>query len=412
MKETESQESLGPFEIIAKGYLKQFEFSDSDEEVADEVSKESSRGQYSTLDLENIRWDRFRQEKEYMQKKLLGVKLLPEVFNPEDSFFEYRSSNASSPEPDPFPEALSEPYCYMDLLELSQEKDWRQAVRKVPEERNVELIMDRLIEMERFQEDTSKLERKESLPSKRTTSQLEEKKGWTMDAAKPTERARNNLNKVGSQSKNCSSNCLKPACGGDCKPVVQSKGCLHCRGRHCKGQCTEYGYHLHVRQPRDVREKKPRPKSCASCSKSGTKVLNTLNANNIILGRPRSAFSTFSRVQQMRRSKQFARMSYTNENDGGLVSQRLKDLQLHAPMERESALDVAGRSAEALPRRARSARSHKGRDALLSGKAYNSQRRISITTEDCSTSAARCNSPALRAQSAKLRKRRVKSAKR
>ncbi|PIK47730.1 hypothetical protein BSL78_15399 [Apostichopus japonicus] len=332
MEETESQEGLGPFEIVAKGYLRQFtEVSESEEDDDDEVdySKEA-RNQYSTTDLENLKWDRFRQEKEYMQKKLLGVRLLPEVFNPEDSLFEYRSSNASSPEPDPFPETLSEPYCYMDLLELTQEKDWRQAVRKVPEEKDVELIMDRLIEMERFQEETSKTERRESLPSnKKTLSQLEEKKGWNADAAKPTERAQSNLSRKG-KSKNCSDDCLQPVCSGECIPIAESKGCPHCRGRQCRGQCTEYRYHLHVRRPREGNPTKPRPKSCVSCAKNGRKVLNR-QCEQRHPRSPRSAFSTFSSTQQMKRSKECTKMTYTNENGGGLVSQRLEQLQLSVP---------------------------------------------------------------------------------
>lgn len=406
--ENQEPEFSGPFEIVAKGFYQQLSDSSDSEDGIDLNAVTPPHNPYSTTDLENLRWERFRQEKQYMEKKLLGVRLLPEVFNPEDSMFEYRTSNASSPELDPFPEALSEPFCYMDLLELSAEEDWRKAVRKVPEELEEELIMDRLIEMERFQEETSKLERKESLPSKKGPSVLEEKKGWNSVAAKPTERAHNDLDQK-HKSKNCSENCLSVACAGNCsvKLEVPPKGCRHCYQNYCKGQCTEYGYHLHVRRPRDSLQKRPRPKSCHSCSKSGKKVLNTMNANNVILGRPRSAFSTFSSVQMT--NVKPSKMACTNESDGGLVSQRLRKLQLKAPMEKEKVNSTPSNGLA--PRRVKSARHLTGRDALLSGKSYHSQRKNSITTESCSTSAARCNSPSLRVQSAKYR-RRLKSAKR
>ena len=109
-----------------------------------------------------------------------------------------------------------------------------------------------------------------------------------------------------SRDKRCCNNCLQPACVGDC-PLKRhpSNVCDKCHQALCTGKCTETKYEQHMRQPREPSSSVPpkirRPKSCRSCQKKHNAAF--INANNVVLGRPSSAFSTFTRGKHSTKPK-------------------------------------------------------------------------------------------------------------
>ncbi|XP_071786045.1 uncharacterized protein [Asterias amurensis] len=320
--------------------------------------------------------------------------------------FQHRSSSAGKKKQEPYPEPLSEPYCYFDLLELSLLKeDWRHAVRTVPDGIEAQLI-DRLIEMERLQIASAELERGVRVATpKRVMSAMQIRKGWNTAASVPTERAQSALARP-RQSKNCSPACLQPLCSGTCETKQDSLahgGCHHCKQEYCQGSCTEFGYHLHIRQPRDeeVNIPPPRPKSCKSCNSRTSSRKSTINNNTVILGRPKSAFATFSSA------KQRSGKSKSISSEARSVSDQMAQLEL-------SSTPDAGGDKPARPKTAPgSSRSKpRGRNSMLPGKSFTSQRRHSLTDDPISTSAAKMNPKHMRIKSAKLKSKQKKVSKR
>ncbi|XP_022092028.1 uncharacterized protein LOC110980045 [Acanthaster planci] len=322
--------------------------------------------------------------------------------------FRYHSSSAGKKKQDPFPEALSKPYCYLDLLELSLLKeDWRHAIRAVPDGVEEKLI-DRLIEMERLQITSAEWEKSQRLaPPKRAASATQVRKGWNATAALPTERAQSALARS-RQSRNCSPDCLQPLCAGECKIKRDppSGGCCHCKQAYCQGSCTEFGYHLHIRQPRQAEEEEspPRPKSCKSCTTGRTSNRkSTANTNTAVLGRPKSAFATFSSARQMVRKPR------------PISAVALKASEDLANLELSSAVGASG-DQSSRPKTASSSSGSRlksrGRDSMLPGKSFTSQRRRSLTDEPISTSAAKMNPKPIRVKSAKLKAKQKSSNKR
>ncbi|XP_071497834.1 uncharacterized protein [Diadema antillarum] len=419
--------SLGPYDIVNDDY--KLDESDSDlgvsedlhSLVSDEV-EQSERRSIGSMDMDSSedeeeireRMERMRRHREKMKKKLMRLDLPPEVLSGNiDCMFPYSGSSAAKKKrQDPFADALSEPYCHMDLLELSMmDKDWRTIIRTAPDADDAAL-MERMIEMEKLQYQTAEWESQQSSPKRRSASALGLRKGWNDTAAIPTERAHSALAKP-KQSKNCCEECLQLVCAGDC-PNKNAAGrglCIHCRQPYCNGVCTEFGYHLHIRHARQEEKKKRRPKSCHTCRRSKTPN-NTINTNNIILGRPRSGFATYSssRVQSARAN----RMTVASTEGAEHVSDRMEKLGLSARKYADKSGDEGedereGKSdKKARPRTAGSRRQIRGRDALIAGKSFQSQRRFSLTEEPVSTTAASMNPRILRVRSAHYRTRKAR----
>ena len=264
----------------------------------------------------------------------------------------------------------------------------------------------RMIELEKLQANTAHWERCQGKGYNRPPSSLQVKKGWNADAAIPTERAQSALSKP-KQSKNCEEDCTQLACAGDCKSKGSGKRCPHCKQTFCNGMCTEYEYHLFVRTPREDDDYFPtRPKSCKSCCRSTTKntVKSTVNANTVILGRPKSAFATFSSARHQSAKPKALTVSQTPGAEQ--VSSDLAKLGLTAPDEKKE------NGVKERPHTAKAQSRPKGRDAILPGKSFQSQRRNSLTEDLVSTTACSMNSRAMRARSARMRaQKRCKSAK-
>lgn len=268
--------------------------------------------------------------------------------------------------------------------------------------------------MAKIQANTSHWEKCQGRGSAKPPSTYQTRKGWNADAAVPTERAHSALAKP-KQTKNCVEDCTQQVCAGECRlKDLAEKPCHHCRQIYCKGDCTEYDYHLFVRSERTDDDEMPnRPKSCRSCARYSAaaaaakttangavnSVKSTINANTVVLGRPKSAFATFSSAGHQTGKPRAIGVSQTAGAEK--VSDELARLGLSA-----------GGDVKQRPHTAKARLRPRGRDAIQPGKSYQSQRRNSLTDECVTTSAARMNPRAMRARSARARaQKRCQSAK-
>ncbi|XP_072013435.1 uncharacterized protein [Amphiura filiformis] len=409
----------GPFDIVneaekPKAAESEDEHSCDDGEVGDDedytddegnlVKRKSHRNE--TVDHDD---DVFVDESGYRIREPPDFDLSPEDLDVDDSSgqFSYNSSNMRRRKQDMIHEPLSHPFCHMDLLGLSEFKNWKKELKKVPEGLEEDL-MDRMIELAKLQANTAHWERCQGKGSSRPPSSLQVKKGWNADAAIPTERMHSALSKP-KQSKNCLEDCTQLACAGDCKNK-NGKKCPYCKQTFCNGACVEYDYHLFIRTPRDDDDVMPtRPKSCKGCCSSTSSKYNhvksTLNANSVVLGRPKSAFATFSSAKHQVGKPKALTVSQTAGAEQ--VSSDLARLGLKAPSEKQE----NGVKLKERPHTAKARVRLKGRDAILPGKSFQSQRRNSLTDDLISTTACSMNTRAMRARSARMRAQRCKSAK-
>ena len=263
-----------------------------------------------------------------------------------------------------------------------------------------------MIELEKLQANTAHWERCQGKGYNRPPSSLQVKKvGMLMQPYLQNEPKvlSLNLNRVKTVRKIAHNSLV----AGDCKSKGSGKRCPHCKQTFCNGMCTEYEYHLFVRTPREDDDYFPtRPKSCKSCCRSTTKntVKSTVNANTVILGRPKSAFATFSSARHQSAKPKALTVSQTPGAEQ--VSSDLAKLGLTAPDEKKE------NGVKERPHTAKAQSRPKGRDAILPGKSFQSQRRNSLTEDLVSTTACSMNSRAMRARSARMRaQKRCKSAK-
>ncbi|XP_055892290.1 uncharacterized protein LOC106069968 isoform X1 [Biomphalaria glabrata] len=141
-------------------------------------------------------------------------------------------------------------------------------------------MMDRLIEIERHQVKTEKWEAKRFKKQKRKNPLIKP------HFPKP-------------KDKRCCQACLQPACAGDC-PLKRARPdvCTLCRQQFCTGTCSETKYDQRMRLPREDTEIMPQSsinKACKTCQ--GQNNAKVINLTYVEVGRPNSAFITFSRGQ-------------------------------------------------------------------------------------------------------------------
>ncbi len=101
----------------------------------DEVKRQSPRKHTDDDDV-------FDDELEYRIREPPDFDLSPDDLNIEDSRFSFNSTNMHRKRQDSLQEPLSHPFCHMDLLGLSEFKNWKKELKKVPEGLE-EQVMDR-----------------------------------------------------------------------------------------------------------------------------------------------------------------------------------------------------------------------------------------------------------------------------
>ncbi|XP_006816624.1 uncharacterized protein LOC102809597 [Saccoglossus kowalevskii] len=369
----------GPFRTV-----KPSTWSDTESEKSDAAEKQEDNNE-----------DDERYERQKMQYKVQDF-IIPSDL--EDDDVDYNESNIEDEDDDEFSELLSVPFCNMDLFYLScLEDDWKDVIEDKPEG-DEEVIMDKLIELERLQWLTINWENDKQNKLKKSSNSKQKNGMERAQSAGPSTRFR---------SRNCAEDCMQPACAGDCpsKRVQSAKGCLHCKKKTCNGSCTEYGYHHFVRQPRsdsDDEMLRTRPKSCHSCTRKSTRA-NTINANNTVLGRPKSAYATFS-LSELYNVEPKSLGSCSRMNGAVQSAQQIVILPSHATSRSSTPTSTKTFSR---PSTAKSTTAHrpKGRDAVIPGKSYTSQRKNSIT-KLCDVNIVKMNS-----RPKSRRKRRPRTAK-
>ncbi|XP_060077986.1 uncharacterized protein LOC132557507 [Ylistrum balloti] len=275
-----------------------------------------------------------------------------------------------------FEEVLPESFRELDFRQIARLKwSWRDQTKDRPNDGITEDIMDRMVELERLQMETEDWEQKRSV-------QLLKKRQRVISA------------KGGHKDKRCCNRCLQPACSGDCpEKFVQSEICDLCRQPFCIGNCKDNKYEQRMRQTRNVDDEKPPtgPKPLASRCKSCQSRHNgkLINANNLVLGRPKSGNVTYSRGVASVKPKDIRHIG----PDMAINAEVIRDFEKLGMDPYQSS-----RPSTARVQRPRS------RNAAHPGKSFYSQRRDSLT--DTEKNIAKLN----RKKAKSIRLRRPKTA--
>ncbi|CAH1779616.1 unnamed protein product [Owenia fusiformis] len=304
------------------------------------------------------------------------LKLRPEIL---DSFclaqglkdprkFDFDAMRLEIP-PYEFTSALPIELNRLDYREISQiEFDWRDQTKLRPPIKEDEKIIDRIVLLEKLQVETEEWERarreriRNAIKQKRSDYKLS--KGVRPISTKPKDRK-------------CCPRCVQLSCVGDC-PVKRatSNQCVHCFQKYCDGKCVNTNYEFHSRAEgteEDAKSsRKPRPSSCNSCKRSNSNA-KRINANRVILGRPKSGHATYSTGQRSVPSTKDLRPR--------------PNTPIHADIEKElEKLDLdPNRGGTSRPNTAKSSVSNtgskrpSGRALVVPHKSYFSQRRHSLT---------------------------------
>jgi len=267
--------------------------------------------------------------------------------------FDFDANDVDIP-PYEFVEPLPEPFSELDLRQVARLKwSWRDQTKERPQDTEVEDILDRLVDLERIQMET------EDWEQKRSTQLLSRRAKRIMSAKQP------------SKDKRCCGRCLQPACTGDCpeKYVQSDIMCEFCRQSYCNGTCKDTKYDQRMRQPRtdddkSVQSKLPLPRNCKSCQVKHNGKL--INANNLVMGRPKSGNVTYSRAAASYKPKDLRPRPETPVN-----SEVIRDFDKLGIEPYQSSRPTTARL-----QRPRS------RNGTLPGKSFSSQRRDSITEID------------------------------
>ncbi|XP_021375884.1 uncharacterized protein LOC110464787 isoform X3 [Mizuhopecten yessoensis] len=253
-----------------------------------------------------------------------------------------------------FEEVLPESFRDLDFRQIARLKwSWRDQTKERPNDGVTEDIMDRMVELERLQMETEDWEQKRSVQLLKKRQRVASAKG-------------------GQKDKRCCNRCLQPACTGDCpEKFVQSEICDMCRQPFCVGNCKDNKYEQRMRQIRNVDDDKPPsgPKTltsrCKSCQSRHNGKL--INANNLVLGRPKSGNITYSRGIASSKPKDMRHIG----PDMAINSEVIRDFEKLGMDPYQSC-----RPSTARVQRPRS------RNAAHPGKSFSSQRRDSLTDTD------------------------------
>ncbi|XP_076449725.1 uncharacterized protein LOC143286062 isoform X2 [Babylonia areolata] len=241
--------------------------------------------------------------------------------------------------------------------------DWQDYLHTVPPEAPaLRGLMDRLVELENYQIIT------EDWEAKKLRGQIRRQEKLALNGGSRVASAR-------IRDKRCCGLCLQAACVGDCPEKRQIPGrCEKCHQPLCTGACQDSHYEQRMRQARssdslilDEPPPPPLPRSpsrgCYSCLRRHNAKL--INANNLMMGRPKSSNATYSRGQSSCRPRDLRPTSAAS-----LHSTLLKDFERLGIEPRQPT--PPSRPSTARPR---------SRNGLLPGKSARSNRKNSIS--DC-----------------------------
>ena len=321
---------------------------------------------------------------------------VPEYSKGDRRKYDFDVTNITVP-PYEFEDPISEEMRLVDFKELAtKEENWRKLIDKTPVDELEYLLIDRIIELERLQAKTVEWEeaRREKLYRQARLREAKQKIGYTVrhQSAKLRERK-------------CCSECLQLCCIGDCNVSPQKQNsCNICGEFHPGSSCFENVYSNKKKSDRVSLEDDPpkhqpklRPRSCHSCQRHNA--AKTINAGNVILGRPKSGHMTFARGQS--NSKQIPSRSTSASQITPDIERELWKLGINPSTVIKQDPKPPVEPPEQ-PSTACAASTTKGRAAIAPGKSYFSQRRSSLT--DIAKSTRRAKSAAVRPKSSKSKR--------
>lgn len=238
-------------------------------------------------------------EAEMNQSVIPELNLRPEkldhIYVPENKRswkrFDFDADHVDIP-PYEFKSPLPDAFGNLDLSQLVKLKqNWRDHIRHIPREECAAELFDRVVELEKLQQETEEWEVKRAVQISLKKNQVPLKR---TPPIKP-------------KDKRCCPGCLQLACVGDCPDKsVQLFCCDTCKQPYCTGTCRDIKYEQRMRQSRiDIDELPPtkvtNSRTCASCLRKNNSKF--INANNVVLGRPKSCNSTYSRGQNSLKPK-------------------------------------------------------------------------------------------------------------
>ncbi|XP_064611541.1 uncharacterized protein LOC135475547 [Liolophura sinensis] len=279
-----------------------------------------------------------------------------DIYNPptrnDPRRFDFDAETIDLPEyefADPLPD-----YCAgLDLLAVnSPQNPLNMVAKETGDSRLLIHLIKRLADMEKYQTETVQAENKRKEKLRQSIARPKLVKTPTFSG---------NV-----RDRSCSSECLQIACTGNCPcKRNQSDRCGHHGDTVIHAGSVDVEYDLCMRQNQSPPESSKVPErpcwsqSCNSCKKGH--MAKYINANNVILGRPRSGNSTYSSGQGTRKLKDL-RTKDSSQLTSGVVSEFEKlGMKTNKPPYCKSRIRP------------------KGRNAISPGKSFFSQRRESLT---------------------------------
>nr|KAG5687253.1 hypothetical protein BaRGS_016428 [Batillaria attramentaria] len=369
-----------PFKQIFPDDLSTTSGFDSDDDDEDEEDDDDDDDEAS--DSENGGFepslDEVRRKVPYPQNVLhLRPEKLDAIYVPEDKRdmrrFDFDAENVDLP-PYEFKCPLPDKLMNVNLRLCAREgTDWRDSLKTLPlnsVSANVSGMMDRLVELEKMQIVTEDWETKRLRQLGRPRPQNAAGSGSTISGGSRATSAR-------IRDRRCCGNCLQAACVGDCPDkrlnATASGRCEKCRQPLCTGACQDSRYEQRMRHSRssdalelEVGPPPPQParspsRGCVSCQRRHTAKL--INANNVVLGRPKSSNATFSRGKASLRPRDLRPASAVNMNTSMLKDFERLGIEPQQP-------SPPTKSPYQRPR---------SRNGLLPGKSCRSNRKYSLT---------------------------------
>ena len=343
--------------------------SDENNDDEDDDSSDSENGGFEPS-LDDIR----RQMPHPQSLFRLRPEKLDAIYVPEDKRdmrrFDFDAENVDLP-PYNFKRPLPDQLAKVNLRLCAREgSDWRDFLTTAaPADATLRAMMDRLVELEKCQIVTEEWEAKKL----RGQARRQEKQALNGGNGTGGARGGGGGSTWRARDKRCCGLCLQAACVGDCPEKRQVAGrCEHCHQPLCTGACQDSRYEQRMRTARSSEnlsfEEKPLPppprspsRGCYSCLRRHN--AKVINANNLVLGRPKSSLATFARGKSSSRPRDLRPASAAN-----MSSVLLKDFERLGIEPQQPAPP-----SKAPPSRLRS------RNGLLPGKSSRSNRKNSIS---------------------------------
>ena len=316
--------------------------SDDDDDDDNDSISELEKGKEPPVD-----WNR-RAPDLHLRPERLDQLYIPENKRDHARRFDFEASKCEIPAYE-FECPLEPPYNKINFRFHAREgSDWRHTNYAIGADipSNLTAMFDRLLEMEKRQIETEEWEdkrMKQVAAAAAVAAARRRVASRRLASGKPVWRGAgmsNSLNGINGgldnngnassslSSRRCCHSCLQQACVGDCpdKRVPASArlaaACVKCHQPLCTGTCTDLRYDQRMRRPRGEEDdfllhshlRYAGHRNCKTCQQRHN--AKYINANNLVLGRPKSAFSTYSRGKHSAKPKDLRPKSALDLSEG------------------------------------------------------------------------------------------------